>query len=214
MKISKLGLISTVAFLGISAGLIICTSLNGSPALTDGTYKASAQGKNAPIELEVVIKGGKPSAVNVLAQEETFFAAPAIDTISAQFLKGTPIDKIDAVSGATITSNATKEAISKALKKAAPADGSYNDGSYKVSVQGKNAPIELEVVISGGKPSAVNVLAQEETFFAAPAIDTISAQFLKGTSIDKIDAVSGATITSEATKNALRQALEQASAAE
>ena len=111
MKISKTCVIASAVFLIVSAGCIKGKAGNDAPAYNDGTYKITVKGRNAPIELEMIVSGGKPSAINVLSEEESFFAQPAEELFISEFLKGKKVEKIDAVSGATVTSDAMREGI-------------------------------------------------------------------------------------------------------
>lgn len=121
MKFSKTAVIATIVFLASSAFCIVGKT-GSAPKVkyNDGTYKVTVQGRNAPIELEMVVSNGKPSAVNVLAEEESFFAQPAEGEIIKAFLKGKSVDEIDAISGATETSNAMKSGIKNLLGQALP----------------------------------------------------------------------------------------------
>ena len=109
MKISKTAAIATAVFLAVSAFCIAGKTSSPKVQYKDGTYNVTVQGRNAPIE---------PSAVNVLSQEESFFAQPAEDEIIKAFIGGKKLEKIDAVSGATVTSNAMKEGIQALLNQA------------------------------------------------------------------------------------------------
>lgn len=112
---------ATAVFLAASAFCIAGKAGSSSkPVYTDGTYQTTVQGRNAPIKLEMVVSEGKPSAINVLEEEESFFAQPAESEIINQFLKGKDLDKIDAVSSATVTSNAMKDGIRELLNQANP----------------------------------------------------------------------------------------------
>ena len=118
MQISKTAAIATAVFLAVSAFCIAGKTSSPKVQYKDGTYNVTVQGRNAPIELEMVVSKGKPSAVNVLSQEESFFAQPAEDEIIKAFIGGKKLEKIDAVSGATVTSNAMKEGIQALLNQA------------------------------------------------------------------------------------------------
>ena len=91
MKISKTAAIATVVFLAVSAFCIVGKTSSPKIQYKDGTYNVTVQGRNAPIELEMVVSKGKPSAVNVLSQEESFFAQPAEEEIIKAFIGGKKI---------------------------------------------------------------------------------------------------------------------------
>ncbi|MCQ2611377.1 MAG: flavocytochrome c [Treponema sp.] len=83
--------------------------------LTDGTYTAAADGRNAPIEVSIEVKDGKVVKAQVLKEEETDFAKPAAQQMAVLVEQKGSTAGIDAVSGATITSNATLKAFGSAL---------------------------------------------------------------------------------------------------
>ena len=89
--------------------------------------------------------------------------------------------------------------------------GEWKDGSYTETAKGKRGDFEVTVVISGGKINNINVgNNQETTDKGGNAIDKISSEVISAQTWD-VDAVTGATITSEAFKDAIARCLEQAS---
>lgn len=86
--------------------------------LKDGTYTASSQGYRGPVEVAVMVKGGKIAEVKVVKhREDIFFTAPV--DVPAFIVKKQSVENIDTISGATITSEAIINATSKALSDAA-----------------------------------------------------------------------------------------------
>ncbi len=85
-------------------------------------YIASAKGMEGDVKVKVTVDDGKISDVKVLSHNETpNIGTNAIDAIPEKFIGlSTPeeIDGVDAVSGATITSDALKEAVKSALAQA------------------------------------------------------------------------------------------------
>jgi uncharacterized protein with FMN-binding domain len=93
--------------------------------------------------------------------------------------------------------------------------GGYKDGSYNgQSFSSIYGPIQVAVVISGGKLTAVNIL-QEPTGLghsqevAARAIPTLQQEAIASQSAN-VDIVSGATQDSEAFQQSLQSALQLA----
>lgn len=82
-------------------------------------YIGTAKGIEGDIQVKVTVDDGKISDVKVISHNETpNIGTKAIDTIPEKFIGlATPeeIDSVDAVSGATITSHALKEAVKDAL---------------------------------------------------------------------------------------------------
>jgi len=120
--------------------------------------------------------------------------------------------QVDAASGATISSKAIMQAVEQALEQAsgAPAAEPYAitvaDGVHRGRADGFGGELVVEVTVEGGRITAIEVVENSETPFVAdnafkkliPAI--IEAQ-------GPVDVVSGATFTSRAVEEAVRDAL-------
>ncbi|MBQ6566399.1 MAG: flavocytochrome c [Treponema sp.] len=83
----------------------------------------------------------------------------------------------------------------------------YNDGEWTGSSEGRNGPISLSLTVAGGKVTGGKIVSEDETDFAKPAEQKIIDQLVKTQSTAKLDTVSGATITSKATIDAIAMAL-------
>lgn len=99
----------------VSLGFIAHKARSQSGTLNDGTYTAQAEGRNGPVVVEITVQGGKVVSSRVIREEETDFAKPAAQKIAEEFSRRGTTAGIDAVSGATITSNAVKQALEGAL---------------------------------------------------------------------------------------------------
>ncbi|NLW17928.1 MAG: FMN-binding protein [Firmicutes bacterium] len=86
--------------------------------IADGTYEGIGQGFGGEIKVEVEVKDGKVTKINVLAHNET----PSISDDAIEKIPQTIIElqsvKVDAVSGATGTSKGLIEAVTSALENA------------------------------------------------------------------------------------------------
>ncbi|MBC8591210.1 FMN-binding protein [Lachnospiraceae bacterium NSJ-29] len=99
--------------------MLLATALVGcgekAPAYKDGTYEGEAKGME-PLKVSVEVKDGKIANVEVTEQNETEgFAEPALEQIPKAIVDKNSTE-VDAVSGATVTSNAIKEAVNNALE--------------------------------------------------------------------------------------------------
>ncbi len=84
----------------------------------NGTFNASADGRNGPIDVAVTFKAGKIAAVKILKHAETAgIADAALKTFPARIVEGNST-AVDSISGATLTSNGIRRAVSNAIKKA------------------------------------------------------------------------------------------------
>ncbi len=87
------------------------------------------------------------------------------------------------------------------------ADAMPADGVYEGSANGMGGAVKVTVTVSGGKITAVEVGEHNETAgISDPAIEQIPAKIVEAQSAD-VDAVAGATVTSEAIKEAVKAAL-------
>ena len=82
---------------------------------TDGTYTGEGKGNNGPIKVEVVVKDGSITEINVLEQAETpNIYAGAEEQFIPSLIQSQNVD-VDAVSGATNSCNGIREAVKAAL---------------------------------------------------------------------------------------------------
>lgn len=88
-------------------------------ALKDGEYTAEVEGQEGPMTVKTTVKDGKIAAVEVVSENETpSIAAAALDSIPGAIVSGNTCD-VDAVSGATLTSNRIMDAVALCLTQAA-----------------------------------------------------------------------------------------------
>ena len=80
------------------------------------------------------------------------------------------------------------------------------DGKYSASSIGYEAPVHVEVVVSGGRIESVKVTQHREKQYYSSLTDT-PGKILAKQGVSGIDATSSATITSEAIINATAKAL-------
>ncbi len=120
---------------------------------------------------------------------------------------------IDAVSGATITSNAVKTALDMIKAQASGGSGAaVADGTYTVTVPGYSVTeqMTLNVTFEGGKLAAIEtVTAGNTASIFATVEDLLYPRLIENQSLE-VDAIGGATVASGAVKQALELAIEQA----
>ena len=175
---------------------------------TDGMYQATVDGHNAPLSVVVTVEGGVITNVEVTEHAETDgLADPALENVTANIVKRNGTD-VDVVSGATVTSDAIIAAVEKALGLGANVTAAaYNDGVYEATVDGRNAPLSVEVTVTDGVIANVVVTDHAETEeISDPAIADIPTAIVNANSTD-VDVVTGASITSRAIMAAVDQAL-------
>lgn len=111
--------LKTIELLDVFYGLADAPANDDEIELADNQYLGTAKGNQGDVTVRVTVDGGKISKVEVLQHSETpSIANQAIDTLPEQFVglsTDAEIDAIDAISGATDTSNAIKNAVKAAL---------------------------------------------------------------------------------------------------
>lgn len=83
----------------------------------DGTYRASSVGYEADVHVEVVVKNHRIESVRVIDHREKQYYA-SMTEIPRRIVEKQSVKGIDAISGATLTSEAIVNAAAKALAKA------------------------------------------------------------------------------------------------
>ena len=88
----------------------------------------------------------------------------------------------------------------------------FTAGTYTASADGNNGPVTVQVVFTDSAIQSVEVVEETETpNIAAPALESIPAAVVEHQSI-AVDAIAGATRTSEAILNAVADCIRQAGA--
>ncbi len=200
----------------------------------DGTYTGSAQGFGGTITVSVTISDGEITAITIVSAsgETSSYLASAKKVIS--YILSAQSPNVDTVSGATYSSNGIINAVKAALNKAAAAAGNateedeedaevqdedveipnygYPDGMYTGTAEGFGGDITVQITVSGGQISEIDVLSAEyETEgFWDRALAVIDSILLNQTT--EVDAVSGATYSSQGILDAVAQAIAQATA--
>lgn len=123
--------------------------------LTDGSYTGVSKGNNGDVTVKVTVSGGAISAVEVVEHSETAgISDPAIERIPSAIVENQSV-AVDAVSGATNTSNAILNAVKDCIKQAGSAPENY---MQKVEKPVSNTAVEYtaDVVVIGGGGSGMS----------------------------------------------------------
>lgn len=89
--------------------------------------------------------------------------------------------------------------------------GSWKDGTYVETASGRNGDFEVTVVIKNGNIENISVGGNEETPDKGGKVIEQLPEKMKTAQSYNVDAISGATVTSEGIKDAVAKCLEQAS---
>ena len=113
------------------------------------TYNVSGTGKNGEVNAAVTLEAGKIISVVIGEHQETpGISDPAIEKIPAQIVSAQSVN-VDAVTGATMTSDAIKSAVEKALVLAGLNPDDYKKAAAK-SGEGLVKEDSAKVVVVGG----------------------------------------------------------------
>ena len=211
----------------------------GSFDLEDGVYQGTGTGYRGDITVAVKIKDKQIVSIEILSasDDEPFFgrAKGLIDQIIKK-----QSTKVDTVSGATYSSKGIISAVKNALtgEKDSGTTGSsqegssgnqnttpeavgsvqepasYKDGTYYGTGSGFAGNLKVEVVISGGKISSIQIVETNDGSEYIQKASGVISQILNAQSTNNIDTVSGATFSSNGIIKAVRNALSQAAATE
>ena len=138
MKISHKLESALAAFLFLFSS---CTSKDSS-IMKDGDYTGIGEGRAGEITLTISVTDNKVTDVKIIGEAESDFAKPAISQIGKQLTDGVPVENLDAVSGATLTSNGTIEALENAVKAA--------KGIAEKPKKYRNTKCDIVIIGSGG----------------------------------------------------------------
>lgn len=134
--------------LAAALGLALSATATAAPSFTPGTYKAEAPGIHGPVALEVTFSQNRIEKIVVTSQKET----PGIGTIAVDTLPQKIVDvqstKVDAVTGATITSTAIRSAVDECIRQAGVDPTTLVPLVLKQTAQEKT--LETDVVVVGG----------------------------------------------------------------
>lgn len=206
----------------------------------DGTYQGSGTGFGGTITVEVTISGGKIASISILsaAGETASYFASAQGVISRILSGQTP--NVDAVSGATYSSNGIIQAVQNALAKAGnntatkpvktnkkndkktntttkpveipkPSGNiAYKDGTYTAEADGFNGSVKVTVTIKNGKITNISNSNTDTKEYFNKAWSRIQPAILKKQAVYGVDTVSGATFSSNGILEAVQKALAKA----
>jgi len=189
------------------------------------TYSASAAGFGGDVVVTITTDGTKITSVVAQGDSETpaiggaaieDFNKNALKALEGKELSEVDADSIDSVSGASLSSGAVKSALKVALKEAQGIDTTEKtavaDGVQEVTVAGHSIvkPLTVAVTFENNEIKQIDVVDQDET---PQVFSTVEGKFiprlLENQSL-ATDAVTGATVSSNAVKSAVAEAINQA----
>ncbi len=181
----------------------------------DGVYHGSADAFKSKATVEVTVAGGKITDVKVTAIDDTPEIAGGAVTTIAKRIVAEQQWKVDVVTGATFSSQGVMNAVKAALSSAAGGAAGTKfdqlaDGEYIGEAAAFGGPLKLKLQIAGGQLTKVDILSHSETAgISDPAFRDIPRAMVEKQTAE-VDAVSGATYSSEGIIEAVKKALEGA----
>ncbi len=176
-----------------------------------GVYEQKIRGMGGWMIIHITFSADAIDDIEVVSHTET----PNIGTLAIERVIPAMLEEqsaeVEGVTGATITSNALKDALAAALKEAtaAPADEKalYVPGIYEVKLRGMGGYLTIEVTFSASRTEHFEVISHTETpNIGTLAIDRVIPAMLEAQSA-VVDGVTGATSTSNALKVSMKEAI-------
>ena len=185
------------------AGILPIVCLFLSVFYSAGKYRAALEANVDKIRAQETIAESKESADNAAENKGS------VESIGNGEEKSDSSEKALEASGDKASANSSDgSSDSKAVD--ANTSGTYKDGEYFGKASAYNGNVEVKVTISGGKMTAIDIVKtkdDEDYFFDAQK--KVIPEILEKQSTD-VDAVAGATTSSEGIAHAVEKALEQA----
>ena len=205
----------------------------------DGVYTGTGAGYGGTMKLQVTIKDGKISDIQILSQSETGSYLERAKTLLDKIKENNGTSGVNAVSGATRSSNGIFDAVNACLSQAeggkdtsttgstggghGPSGSlaSYSkinydewylaDGTYTgvASGYGGNTSIHVSVQVTGGKIVNVNIDSSAESGSYMNSAMSVIDKITAGNTTN-VDKVSGATYSSNGILAAVENALDGA----
>ncbi|MGI5929229.1 FMN-binding protein [Pseudoflavonifractor sp.] len=184
------------------------------------TITKTAQGYGGEVTVTVTFTDGVITAVEAVGESETpSLGGVALTELPPKIVEANSAD-VDGVSGATMTSQAIKNAVAEAIAEAngesvQTAEVKMKPGTYTAQASGFSLlmPLEVSVTVSETAIERIELGENAETApFVAAAMEKLVPRMLEAQSV-RIDSITGATGSSSGIKLAVEAALKEALAA-
>ena len=174
------------------AALAVATLFSGSlaaatPALKDGTYTGTGSGRNGEITVELTVKAGKLATVNVVRHGETAgISDAALARVPAEIV-AQQSTAVDAVTGATMTSEGIKAAVADAIRQAGGDPALFAVKKVGKKQAAKTIKENADIVVVGAGGSGMSAAVRAETLGKSVIL------------IEKMPTIGGATVLNAGT---------------
>lgn len=204
----------------IAVFLMICLCAFALPASAQSSAATGiAAGFGGEVSVTLTVDQGTIETVVITGENETpAVGGAALLKLQEAIMQSNSID-VDSVTGATITSNAVKIAAKSALDTIngiqINASVQMQPGTYTSSAKGFRTawPVEVSVTVDSQRILSIDVADSADTVgIFHSAVDLLVPRIIENQSV-AVDSISGATVSSNAIKNAVQNALTEALAA-
>lgn len=155
-----------------------------------GTYTATVNGHNAPVTVQVTVDQDKIVKIETPENQESLGVGEVgLKKVGEKIVRYQSTN-VDAVTGATFSSEALKQGVRECLKQAGASDKDFAKKAEKHPV--KNRTLQADVVVVGGGGSGL-----------AAAISAMQAGAQKVVVLEKLGFLGGSTNVSEGALNAV-----------
>ncbi|MBQ5952186.1 MAG: FMN-binding protein [Lachnospiraceae bacterium] len=186
----------------------------------NGVYRGSAQGFGGPVTVTLEIRDGAVSACAIDAPKETEgIGDRAVEQLKKEIVERNTIE-VDAVSGATVTSEAVRKAAQQALaQKREPAEVHMKPGKYTNASKGYWGIWDLPVTVTVNETSLIGIEVPEKRHEHGETevmLNCVKEKLIPRMILNQsvaVDAITGCTATSNAVKSAVEKSLQEALAA-
>lgn len=214
----------------VSLCSLLTLQLSACATSSETSYQATSKGFGGDVNVTLTVKDDKVTSLVAVGEEETTkIGKVAIDDFNETFkaFNGKTVNEvaseIDSVSGATVTSKAVANALTDVLKQAKGVDRTSKKeltdltDVFKAVGNSVVAPVEVEVTIKDNQIENIAIVGGEETdshgggtnHISQTVVDYLIPRIIENQSL-AVDAISGATNTSNAVINAVDQAINAA----
>ncbi len=198
----------------VLAACLLCTSIPGVCNAEMETIIKEASGFGGTVTAEVTFDGDKITALTFAGANETpSIGGAALEALTEKILAANSAD-VDGITGATFTSNAALSAVKEAIAQHRGETVTYEipdvTGTFTSSAAGYAGSVSVAVTLDHGVITDVNIGENKETYgIGQYAIAWLPERIVENQNI-AADAITGATVTSNAIKAALESAMTEA----
>lgn len=206
---------ATIGTVGVAVGAAAISTMSGcSPDSnaggSTGTGTAVARGNGGDIEVTVKVKDGTISEVEAVGPNETQgIGSRATEQLPVRMVEVNSVE-VDGITGATLSSTAVLTAAKEAYAQAIGEPLEHKppeDGRYVTSCMGMMGKVYVATTFESGAIKEVRFLSSNETeHLSWAAIERIPNEITENNSLN-VDVVTGATCTSNAIIQCVREAI-------